>query len=422
MQTFYIGEDAGSALLDYVEAHQLRHLVLVADDNTYKALGERVALGLAAAGVVVEIAWVVGPHPAVADERRLIHVLLAAAPGEATFLAVGSGVVTDIARFASYHSRSRFISMPTAASMDGYATSNNTLTVDGLKVSVPGHAPDAIFCDLPTLLAAPRAMSAAGLGDTLAKFTSVNDLRLGHLLWGERALTWERDEPIADRMERLAQTALMRGGEIAAGEPKALAFLMRGLLDSGVAMANFGNSMPGAGSEHHISHCWEMRALLSDERASSAGHDLLHGAKVGVGTVMAAQWYATIRHMTQREAANRLSEARPPDPADEMKAIRRVYGRVADDIIAAQQPFLNMSEEQFGALKRRILDQWTEVQAIAARVPPPEALADALRAAGGPGSARELGLSPEETEIGARYGHFTRPRFTVAKLRLLLGL
>ena len=151
-----------------------------------------------------------------------MQVMLAAPAGESTYVAVGSGTVTDIARFASYRSRNRFISMPTAASMDGYATSNNTLTVGGLKISVPGQAPEAIFCDLPTLGAAPRAMKAAGLGDTLAKFTSVNDLRLGHLLWGERADTWDRDEPIADRMERLAQTGLVRAGEIAAGEPKAL--------------------------------------------------------------------------------------------------------------------------------------------------------------------------------------------------------
>ncbi len=154
-------------------------------------------------------------------------------------------------------------------------------------------------------------MNAAGLGDTLAKFTSVNDLRLGHLVWGERADTWERDAPIADRMERLAQTAIGRAGEIAATEPEprrsGVAFLIRALIDSGLAMADFGNSMPGAGAEHHISHCWEMRALSRGEHAGS-GPLLLHGAKVGVGTVMAAGWYAAIREMTQREAANRLAE------------------------------------------------------------------------------------------------------------------
>ena len=126
-------------------------------------------------------------------------------------------------------------------------------------------------------------------------------------MWGERADTWERDEPIADRMERLAQTAIVRGGEIAATEPKALGVPDQALIDSGLAMADFGNSMPGGGAEHHISHCWEMRALIHGRARQLSGGALLHGAKVGVGTVMAAGWYAAIREMTQREAANRLA-------------------------------------------------------------------------------------------------------------------
>ena len=51
--------------------------------------------------------------------------------------------------------------------------------------------------------------------------------------------------------------------------------------------------------------------------------------------------------MTQREAANRLAEARWPDPESEMADIRRVYGPVADGIIQAQQPFLQVTEGQF---------------------------------------------------------------------------
>ncbi len=412
----YIGEDAVAALVDYLREQGLRRATIAADENTYAALGERVERGLRSAGLEVAAVVLEGPTPLVPDEPRLVQALMGALPGESVIVAAGSGTVTDIARFAAHHSRNRFISVPTAASMDGYATSNNALTLEGLKVSYPGQAPEAIFCDVPALQAAPRAMKAAGLGDTIAKFTSTNDLRLGHLLWGERADSWERDEPIADRMERLAQTGLMRAGEIAAGEPKALAFLIRALIDSGLAMADFGNSMPGSGSEHHISHCWEMRAQLRGEPA------LLHGAKVGVGTVIAAGWYAQIREMTQREAANRLVEAKLPDPQAEMADIRRIYGPVADGIIEAQRPFLTMTAEQFQALKNRILDHWDEIRAIAAHIPPPEALTDALRAAGGPGVREELGLSPEEIEIGERYGHFTRPRFTIARLRLLLGI
>ncbi len=217
----YVGEDAPGALIDYARQAGLAHLTLVADANTHGALARRVEERLRDAGVAADTVLAPGPEPVVADEHRLVHVLLGGPPRETAYVGVGSGTVTDLARFASFRSRNRFLSLPTAASMDGYATSNNTISLAGLKVSVSGQAPEAIFCDLPTLAAAPRAMTAAGLGDTLAKFTSVNDLRLGHVIWGERADTWPVDEPIAARMERLAQTAMVRAGEIAADEPKA---------------------------------------------------------------------------------------------------------------------------------------------------------------------------------------------------------
>ena len=149
---------------------------------------------------------------------------------------------------------------------------------------------------------------------------------------------------------------------------------------------------------------------------------LLHGAKVGVGTVIAAGWYARLREMSRDGVASRLTRAILPDADAQEEIIRRVYGPVADQIIAQQAQFIRMSPERWSALKQRILDRWDDVQAVAARVPAPEAIAAALRSAGGPATAQELGLSKAEAELAADYGHFTRPRFTIAKLRPLLGL
>ena len=401
---------ASARLIDYAVESGLAAFTLVADKNTYAALGQQVEAALRSAGQAVETIVLPGDE-VVADEGRIVQVLMRAPVGETCYLAVGSGTITDITRFVSCRTRSRFISLPTAPSIDGYATSSNALTIGGLKLSIPGQAPEAIFCDIDTLAAAPRPMIAAGLGDTLAKFTSVNDLRLGHLLWDER---W--DEAIGQRMENLAHAALARADEIARADADAVALLTRTLIDSGLEMAAFGSSAPGGGSEHHISHCWEMRML-------QAGlPPLLHGAKVGVGTVIAAGWYARLREMSRDGAASRLTRAILPDADAQEEIIRRVYGPVADQIIAQQAQFIRMSPERWSALKQRILDRWDDVQAVAARVPAPEAIAAALRSAGGPATAQELGLSKAEAELAADFGHFTRPRFTIAKLRPLLGL
>ena len=401
---------ASARLIDYAVESGLAAFTLVADKNTYAALGQQVEAALRSAGLALETIVLPGDE-VVADEGRIVQVLMRAPVAGTCYLAVGSGTITDITRFVSCRTRNRFISLPTAPSIDGYATSSNALTIGGLKLSISGQAPEAIFCDIDTLAAAPRPMIAAGLGDTLAKFTSVNDLRLGHLLWDER---W--DEAIGQRMENLAHAALARAGEIARADADAVALLTRTLLDSGLEMAAFGSSAPGGGSEHHISHCWEMRML-------QAGlPPLLHGAKVGVGTVIAAGWYAGVREMSRDEAARRLAGASLPDAEVTEETIRRVYGPVADQIIVQQTPFFRLSPERWSALRQRILDRWDDVQAIAARVPAPDAIAAALQSAGGPATAQELGLSEAEARLAADYGHFTRPRFTIAKLRLLLEL
>jgi glycerol-1-phosphate dehydrogenase [NAD(P)+] len=401
---------APARLIGYAAERGLAAFTLVADRNTYAVLGQQVEAALCRAGLDLQTIVLPGEE-IVANEAQIVHILMRAAVGGTCYLAVGSGTITDITRFVSYRTRNRFISLPTAPSMDGYATSSNALTIGGLKLSIPGQAPEAIFCDIDTLAVAPRPLIAAGLADTLAKFTSVNDLRLGHLLWDER---W--DEAIGERMENLAASALARADEIARADADAIGLLTRTLLDSGLAMAAFGNSTPGGGSEHHISHCWEMRMLRAGLPA------LLHGAKVGVGTVIAAGWYARVREMSRDEAASRLTGAAMPDARATEEMIRRVYGPVADQIIAQQAHFVRMWPEQWAALKQRTLDHWEDIRAIAARVPAPEAIAAVLRSAGGPATAQELGVSEEEARIATDYGHFTRPRFTIAKLRLLLGI
>ena len=400
---------APARLTEYAAEYALTAFTLVADRNTYAVLGQQVEVALRSAGLAVEVIVLPGGE-VVPDEGRIVHILMRA-PVQTCYLAVGSGVITDLTRFVSYHTRNRFISLPTAPSMDGYATSSNALTIGGLKQSIAGQAPEAIFCDIGTLAAAPRPLIAAGLGDTLAKFTSVNDLRLGHLLWDER---W--DEAIGQRMENLAHAALVRGDEIARADADAVALLTRSLLDSGLEMAAFGSSAPGGGSEHHISHCWEMRMLQAKLPP------LLHGLKVGVGTVVVAGWYARLREMSWiRQLAawpahpcpTRRRPRRSSTPSTARSPIRSSRSKHSS---SACRP------ERWSALKQRILDRWDDVQATAARVPAPEAIAAALRSAGGPATAPELGLSEAETELATDYGHFTRPRFTIAKLRLLLGL
>ena len=153
--SIYIGRGAVDRLQAYLAEHNLRRTALVADANTYAALGGRVEAALRGAGLDVLTILLAGPE-IIVDEAQVIDVMLRNDAGERAFLAVGSGTVTDIARFVTLQTGGAFISLPTAPSVDGYTSPITPMVVKRLKITAPGHLPQAIFADLDTLRAAPR--------------------------------------------------------------------------------------------------------------------------------------------------------------------------------------------------------------------------------------------------------------------------
>lgn len=70
----------------------------------------------------------------------------------------------------------------------------------------------------------------------------------------------------------------------------AIGNIMDGLIRTGIAMSYVNNSRPASGSEHHLSHYWEMMFLFQGKEA------LLHGTKVGLTSILAAKIYETFVH------------------------------------------------------------------------------------------------------------------------------
>jgi glycerol-1-phosphate dehydrogenase [NAD(P)+] len=406
----YIGDGAIDAFLGYCSEKNLRDFLLVADGNTYAALGEKADAALRSRGYDV-ITVVLEGAEIQANEHYLVRVLLKYDCKPRTFISAGSGTITDITRFVSHRTRSPFIALPTAPSVDGFTSIGAPLVVGGLKQTIVCQAPQAVFADLPTLTAAPRRLVAAGFGDLVGKYFSIADWKLAHLLWGERYV-----EHIAAYMLGAAVGCAAQVEQIAGGSPESTRLLMDGLVQAGFGMLEYGNTSPAGGAEHHIAHHWEMM-MLSDRRPAA-----LHGAKVGIASLISAAWYAEVRRMSREEAARRLQDARLPDPQDEIAKIRSTFGPLADELVDTQKEFLALTPEGFQALKGRILDNWDAVQQIAAGVPEPEQLAGWLRTIDGPLDARQVGLTGAEVRLAADTSHYMRNRFTINKLRLLLGL
>ncbi len=180
----YVGPDALPELVRFCRERQLQHFALIADDNTYAALGARAESELRAQGWDVLTVVLTGEEIG-ADARSIFQVLLALDRVPRTFIGVGSGTITDVSRVISHRTGAEFISLPTAASVDGFTSIGAPMVIDGAKITVNAHGPLAVFGDLPTLCAAPQPLIAAGFGDLLAKLTSIADWELGALLWGE---------------------------------------------------------------------------------------------------------------------------------------------------------------------------------------------------------------------------------------------
>ncbi len=406
----YIVNDAIPDFIVFCRERGLSRFLLVADTHTYPALGQRAEAALRDQGWDVRTAILKGDD-VIADAYYMLRTLLATDAAPRTYVAVGSGTITDISRFLSHRAAQKFISLPTAASVDGFTSIGAPIVVDGAKITLLTHGPLAVFADIPTLCAAPRAMIAAGFGDLIAKLTSVADWELGRLFWRE-----PYDATIAQRSRNAAWAAVKQLDAIANAECDGVKTLMEGLIESGFCMLDFGETRPASGAEHHISHMWEMM-LLREGR-----HSVLHGAKVGVAVVVSAQRYDAIKAMSRAEAQARLASAALPDRAADIAAIRAAFPHMVDELVGIQAPFLDMTEADFAALKAQILAHWDTIQQIAATVPSAAEVIGWLRRIGGPVTPAEVSLTDAEFELGVRCGHFYRNRFSVAKLGRVLGV
>jgi glycerol-1-phosphate dehydrogenase [NAD(P)+] len=406
----YVGPDAIQQLVQYCAAKQLHRFTLIADNNTFAALGGRVETALKAQGYDVTSIILTGKE-IIADEHYLVQILLRAPVEPSTFIAVGSGTLTDLTRFTSHRKGNPFISMPTAPSVDGFTSIGAPLVISGVKETIICQAPTALFGDLDTLKNAPPQLIAAGYGDMIGKITSLADWKLGALLWNEPF-----DSGIYQRSSAAIKICVDNAAEIGRHTAEGVRHLMDALIESGLCMLDFGNSRPASGAEHHASHYWEMKLLRENRLA------LLHGAKVGFATIGVVNQYAKVRNLNRQQMLDALEAATQPSREQETAEITQGYGPLAEEVIREHKAFLDLTPEAFEQLKRRIAEQWDAVQEIARSVPTPETVAGYLRQVGAPTDGPTLGLAADEIQQGFRYGHYLRNRFTVMKLSRVLGI
>lgn len=386
-------------------------VLLVADTNTSAACGAQVEEALRSTGLPLSLLLLPGSPTVAADETSIARLLQALDGAEAALVAVGSGSITDVVRFVAYQARLPFYSVPTAASVDAYTSYTAAITIDEIKYSFLTKTPAGVYVHLPTLCSAPRRMTASGFGDMIAKYTGLADWELAHLLVGE-----EYDEPVALRAGRALSQVAGLASHIRTAKPEGVAALVDSLMVSGDCMVTAQSSRPAAGAEHSLAHFWEIKHHLDGIPPS------LHGEKTGVGAVIIAQLYADLRALSFNEAAERIENFSPPDLEQETERVRIAYGRAAEQIIASRPSYLGTFREKAPQVAARLLADWDKVQAIAAKVPPPEALAALLEKAGSLNHPAQIHVTSEEADLALHHAMYVRDRFTILEIDRMLGL
>ncbi|MCQ2391387.1 MAG: iron-containing alcohol dehydrogenase, partial [Kiritimatiellae bacterium] len=254
--------------------------VVIDDVNTRRVAGACAIACLKDAGLTVvehtinpDGAWFHATYDKVEEVREAIRAAQPAIP-----VAVGSGTINDLVKCASEELGLRYMVVGTAASMDGYTSYGASITKDGIKQTLPCRAPLGALVDTQVAAAAPRAMTASGYADLIAKIPAGADWMLADAIGSERIhpLAWRCvQDPLRDSLANPAGAASGDEGEVRK--------LSAGLLMSAFAMQAAGTSRPASGTEHQVSHYWDMEDLCVD------GKPVSHGFKVGVGTLISTK-------------------------------------------------------------------------------------------------------------------------------------
>jgi glycerol-1-phosphate dehydrogenase [NAD(P)+] len=408
-----IGEDVLDAVAEVFErGPEDSAAVVIADEHTLAVAGDAVGRALEASGREVLAPFVFAGEPVLhADYANIETLTRSLREHRAVPVAVGSGTINDIVKRAAHECERPYLTVATAASMDGYTSFGASITKDGFKQTLECAAPRALVADLAVLTKAPGRMTSSGYGDLLAKITAGADWIVADAL---------EVEPIRPKEWSLVQEPLReatgRPAELHAGDPRAMEGLIEGLVMSGLAMQGASSSRPASGAEHQFSHLWEMEGLGAHPEHGEP--PLSHGHKVAVGTVSIAALYerllardfasldtdAVVRAWPSREEVERrVRDAFAGGPVEDA-AVAESRAKYVDAEALARR--LDLLRERWPDLRDRLRQQLIPADQVRAQLTDAEC----------PTTPVEIGLDVERFRATYDRARMIRRRYTVLDL------
>ena len=404
--------------------------LVVADPRTYSVAGQRVIELLTEAGVVASLYMLGADGQPFHAEYRWIEAVCAEyqrqfPDGGVPMVAVGSGTVNDIVKRTSEEVGVRYMVVGTAASMDGYTSYGAAITKDGMKQTLPCRAPLGALVDSQVSAEAPKEMTASGYADLLAKIPAGADWMLADAI--ATALP-EMEQHGCERIHPLAwkcvqgplRASLANPAGVATGDEVEIRKLSEGLIMSAFAMQASGTSRPASGTEHQVSHYWDMEDLCYE------GKPVSHGFKVGIGTLVST---ATLEFLLEQDLTKLDVEAAvakwPKTFADLAATFPSVFGDRPDHIKRAEGE-MGKKYSTPDELRRELTflkGAWPELsKKLKAQIMPFDEVRACLKAVGAPYEPEMIGVSRAKFRETYRGVPYMRARYFSLDLVSRLGL
>ena len=237
--------------------------LIVCDTNTLDIAGNKVIEYLEAGGHPMSKVEIKGAN---IEELERVEAF----SDKIDFLVgLGGGRPIDIAKQAGFNNDIPFISIPTAASHDGFGSARASIRRDGRKTSMQAIPPVAVVADTEIISKAPKRLLGAGVGDIISNQTAVLDWKLA----GQKADYSEYAAALSEMAAELVEKDIEK---VASGKEEGVRLVVKALISSGVAMSIAGTSRPASGGEHKFSHWLD----------SNHDNPALHGEQCGVGSIV----------------------------------------------------------------------------------------------------------------------------------------
>ena len=390
-----IESEAIKKLSMIMEKEGFKNITIICDENTYAAAGEEIK-EIIPKGKFINLK----SENLHANEIAVQKVYECLAVENDVLIALGSGTIHDITRYVAYNKDIPFISVPTAASVDGFVSTVAAMTWRGDKKTFTAVSPIYVVADTDIFKEAPYRLTASGVSDLIGKYTALVDWKISSIVIGEYICNKVCNMEI-DAVNKLCECV----DDLVLGKSEAYEQLMYALILSGLAMQIIGNSRPASGAEHHMSHLWEMEVI-------NKHLDAYHGEKVSVGLILVMEEYKKIKKSIENGRCRvKKYYGLEEDILKEVFKSREMYDSIMKE--NTPDPLLNVNKV---ILQNRL----ESIAEILEKLPTLDFVKNTLKRAKAVTTLEEIGLSNDIKQNSIRVSPYVRSRLTLMKISKML--